>query len=146
MCRTIRFRALVLVCLALPTWLSGTCFGQATDRRLEDARVDITLMKQTLKEQDRRIAELENTVKALQSAATGSLEKPAVVERAKVATKASVKMPWQEPTAWSQIKVGMSRAQVEAVLGPSTLVDSVIDCQTLICQGYIPGAGALSDQ
>jgi hypothetical protein len=40
--------------------------------------------------------------------------------------------------------MGMSRFQVEEILGPPTSVDSVIDYQTLVYKSELPGAGTLS--
>jgi hypothetical protein len=127
------------------------CFGQTRaneargnetrDRRLEDARIDITLLKRVVKEQDRRIAELESLVKTMRGVEAEKVDNNSAVT---LPSKPSVKLPWQLPSNWSLIKTGMSRAQVEEILGPPISVDSVIDYQTLIYQGYIPATGALS--
>jgi hypothetical protein len=138
--RIIAVSVLGLICLAT----SPFCFSQTRDRRLEEALVDITLLKRVVNEQDRRITDLEKTVKALQTATAANPEKPAGDDRAKIAGKPSATVPWQIPFAWSRIKAGMSRAQVEEILGPPTSVDSVIDYQTLVYKGDVPGAGALT--
>ena len=125
-------------------WLAPSqCFSQTRDRRLDEALVDITLLKRLVKEQDRRIADLEKTVKALQAAAVADRPAPAVEER----VRPIVRQPparWLNPLAWGQIREGLSRAQVEDILGPPTSVESVIDYQTLIYKGDIPGRGTVA--
>ena len=51
---------------------------------------------------------------------------------------------WQNPLAWTQIRKGLSRAQVEEILGPPTSVESVLDYQTLSYKGNVPGSGAVA--
>lgn len=127
--------------------LSPPCFGQTSsgqnrDRRLEATEVDISLLKRVVKDQDRRIAELEKIIKALQSPATSNSEKPTARELAKTIIKPAVQ--WQNPFAWAQIREGLSRAQVEEILGKPTSVESVIDYQTLHYKGDVPGSGTVS--
>ena len=126
--------------------ISPPCFGQTSsiqsrDRRLEAAETDISLLKRLVKEQDRRIAELEKTAKSLQAADIANNEKPAPQELAKTTIKPAAAR-WQNPLAWAQIREGMSRAQVEELLGKPASVESVIDSQTLIYKGDVPGSGA----
>jgi len=127
--------------------ISPPCFGQASsspsrDRRLEATETEVSLLKRIVKEQDRRIAELEKTVKSLQTPTTASAEKPTAHEVAKTVIKPAVQ--WQNPLAWAQIREGLSRAQVEEILGKPTSVESVIDYQTLVYKGDVPGSGAVS--
>ena len=127
--------------------ISPPCLGQASsspsrDRRLEAAETDIGLLKRLVKDQDRRIAELEKTIKSLQSSAPASAEKPTAHEVAKTIIKPAVQ--WQNPFAWAQIREGLSRAQVEDILGKPTSVESVIDYQTLFYKGDVPGSGVVS--
>ena len=117
-------------------------FGQSTparDRRLDEALTDISVLKRLLKEQDRRIADLEKALHNLQPAAAAT----AVEVGPKVAPKPPAAR-WQNPLAWAQIQEGMSRAQVEEILGKPTTVDAVIDYQTLNYKGDVPGAGVLT--
>jgi hypothetical protein len=119
-------------------------FGQSTpaqtrDRRLDEALTDISLLKRLVKEQDRRIADLEKTLRALQPAAPPT----AVDVRPKVVPRL-VAGRWQNPLAWAQIQEGISRAQVEEILGKPTSVDAVIDYQTLNYKGDGPGGGVLT--
>jgi hypothetical protein len=127
--------------------ISPSCFGQAPsgqsrDRRLEAAETDIALLKRLVKEQGRQIAELEKIIKSLQAATPASSEKPAAHELAKIAIKPTVQ--WQNPLAWAQIREGLSRAQVEEILGKPTSVESVIDYQTLYFKGDVPGSGTVA--
>ena len=84
---------------------SAFLFGQSTptparDRRLDEALTDIALLKRLVKEQDRRIADLEKALRNLQPAAP-----PAAVEgeKPKVIPK-PVGARWQNPLAWAQIQ------------------------------------------
>jgi hypothetical protein len=137
--RIIAVSALGLICLST----SPLCFSQTRDRRLEEALVDITLLKRLVKEQDRRIADLEKTVKALQAAMAANPEKPAGEERVKTTAKPPAAR-WQNPLAWSQIREGISRAQVEEILGKPAAVESVIDYQTLVYKSDVSGSGTLA--
>ena len=80
--------------------------------------------KRSVADQDKRIAELEKTVKMLQVAAAPPLPAPIPSPTA----------PWKAPSGWSQIKTGMSEAQVVGLLGPPTSVQSVQDSRTLFYQ------------
>jgi hypothetical protein len=96
-----------------------------------------------VKEQDRRIAELEKIVKSLQTATTANDEKATPHELAKTIIKPSA-LRWQNPLAWAQVREGLSRAQVEEILGKPTSVESVIDYQTLLYKGDVPGSGTVA--
>ncbi len=120
---------------------SAFIFGQSTparDRRLDEALTDISLLKRLVKEQDRRIADLEKALHNLQPAAPAA----AVDAMPKVAPKPAAR--WHDPLAWAQIQEGMSRAQVEGILGKPTSVDAVIDDQTLNYKGDLQGNGVLT--
>lgn len=110
------------------------CLSQTRNRRLEDALVDVALLKRVVKEQERRIADLEKTVKTFQVATVANPETPTGGERSKTAAKLPAAR-WHNPLAWSQIREGMSRAQVEDILGKPTSVDAVMDHQTLVYKG-----------
>lgn len=143
MSRTFIAAAVGFIYLATsPFCLSQTKDRSPDDRRLDDALLDIRLLKQVVDAQDRRIAELEKTVKALQAAAANA-EKPSA-ENPPRAAKAPPPAAWQIPFAWSRIKSGMSRAEVEDILGPPTSVDSVLDYQTLYYKGDVRGSGMVS--
>ena len=129
--------------------VSLPCFGQtpsgqSRDRRVEAAELEISLLKRLIKEQDHRITQLEKTVKTLRAGNTVSPEEPVVArETAKAAVK-SYAARWQNPLAWTQIREGLSRAQVEDILGNPTTVEAVIDSETLYYKGNVPGSGTVS--
>ncbi len=128
--------------------ISPPCFGQTSsspsrDRRLEATETEVSLLKRLVKEQDRRIAELEKTVKSLRAVATAPTEEPPAHEVAKIVIKPAAAR-WQNPLAWAQIREGMSRTQVEEILGKPTSVEAVIDYQTLLYKGDVPGSGTVS--
>ena len=128
--------------------ISPPCFGQASsapsrDRRLEATETDVSLLKRLVKEQDRRIAELEKSVKSFQTTTNANSEKPTAQELAKTIVKPPI-VRWQNPLAWTQIREGLSRAQVEEILGKPTSAESVIDYQTLLYKGDVPGSGTVS--
>jgi len=111
----------------------------ARDRRLDEAVSEIALLKRLVRDQDRRIADLEKALRTLQQA-----EGVTVVEgKVKVAPK-PLAAPWHNPLAWAQVQPGMSRAQVEEILGKPTSVDAVIDYQTLNYKGEMPDDGAVT--
>jgi hypothetical protein len=143
MSRIVAAGALCLIGFAI----SPPCFGQASsgqsrDRGLEATEMEISLLKRLVKEQDLRLSELEKTVKSLQTATTANSEKPTAHELAKTIIKPAAQ--WQNPLAWAQIREGLSRAQVEEILGKPTSVESVIDYQTLSYKGDIPGSGTVA--
>jgi SmpA / OmlA family len=105
--------------------------------------MEIGLLKRLIKEQDRRIGELEKTVKSLQPASNPTIDRPPTArEIAKTIIKPA--SPWQNPLGWSQIREGLSRAQVEEILGKPTSVDSVLDYQTLVYKGDVAGSGTVA--
>lgn len=118
---------------------------QSRDHRLDEALTDITLLKRLVREQDRRIGELEKTLRTLQ--ATGVAERPvlpvAPEAKAKVPPK-PLAAPWHNPQAWARVQEGMSRSQVEDILGKPTSVDAVIDYQTLNYKGETSAAGVVT--
>ncbi len=139
MSRFIALSALGLLCAAnSPLAFAQTKDGQARDRRLDDALIDIRLLKRVVDEQARRITDLEKTVKALQAAVAAGADRPAE-NRARVGPKPFAGPKWQNPIAWSEINKGMSRTDVESILGAPTSVDSVIDYQTLHYSGSVGG-------
>jgi SmpA / OmlA family len=107
---------LSLALFALPL----TALAQARDPRVDALTTEIAQLKRTIADQDQRIAVLEKTVKALQALAAPAPERiPAPTP------------PWHQASNWTQIKQGMSEAQVVAILGPPTLAESVTDMRTL---------------
>jgi hypothetical protein len=116
-------------------------FGQQSDRRIEDAFAEITLLKRVVAEQDRRIVTLE---KALDTSRLGSVSDPqsSGVPSRVTASQAASSTPWKTPSVWSLIKRGMSRAQVVGILGQPTSIDAVSNYQTLFYRGEVSGSGS----
>lgn len=81
---------------------------------------EIDDLKQLTADQDKRIADLEKTVKMLQALLV-PVPKPIPAP-----TPA-----WTSASNWNLIKAGMSEAQVVDLLGPATRVQSVTDSRTL---------------
>lgn len=125
---------------------TGGCFCQTNDRRIEDAIAESTFLKRVVAEQDRRIAELEKAVGALQVGTATELprtsqvgQKPATSARANSAT------PWKTPSAWGRVKDGMSRSQVVAILGQPTSVEANVGSfVTLFYKGEVAGSGSVT--
>ena len=113
--------AVFLVLAVLPTLL----LAQSQDPRVDALEQQTTDLKKTVAEQEQRIAELEKTIKALQ-AILAPLPKPIP----------SPTPAWQSASSWNMIKPGMSEAEVVAILGPPSRVQSVTDMRTLY---YEPG-------
>lgn len=139
-------RITALGLLGLTGFLTPVAFSQGTspppqtrDQRLNEAVAEIALLKRMVRQQDRRIADLENALRTIQQA-----EGVAVVEgKVKVPPK-PLSAPWQNPLAWTRVQVGISRSQVEELLGKPTSVDAVIDYQTLNYKGDVPGGRVLT--
>ena len=110
----LRVGAVVFVYLGASYGLSG----ETPDPRLNDAVKEIGLLKLMATDQDRRIASLERTVRAQQSAILA-------------ASRPVPTIPWKTLEGWAAVKVGMSRAQVVEILGEPQSTDAVIDRQTL---------------
>lgn len=110
------------------------------ESRLDDALTDIALLKRVVREQDRRIADLEKALRTLQTA--GAAERPPE-EKVKVPPK-PIAAPWHNPQTWARVEEGMSRAQVEDILGTPTSVDAVIDYQTLNYKGETRAGSVLT--
>ena len=143
MLRTITGGLLGLIALVtLPPCSGQTGSDQSRSRRLDAAESDIESLKRLVKQQGLQIAELEKTIKSLQAASTVPSETPTAHEVAKTIFKPAA--GWQNPLAWTQIRKGLSRAQVEEILGPPTSVESVLDYQTLSYKGNVPGSGAVA--
>jgi hypothetical protein len=124
-------RALTGASLLLLTY--GIAAAQTRDPRVDDLIKETAQLKQKIADQDARITELERAVKFLQSVAAPAPPKPEPIPAPTPA--------WHRPVNWTQIKTGMSEADVVAILGPPTSVDSSIDSRTLV---YAPDAKSTS--
>jgi len=82
--------------------------------RLDQAFHDIRELRTLVAAQASRITNLERSVRSLQDQ-----------------SQTPVGYRWKTAEGWAGIRIGMSRAEVEYILGPPKTVDSVIDRQTL---------------
>jgi hypothetical protein len=117
-------------------------FGQQSDRRIEDALAEITLLKRVVAEQDRRIATLEKTLDTSRLGAVVGQQSSGTPDHV-AGTQATTSTPWKTPSVWSLIKRGMSRAQVVAILGQPTSVDGR-NYQTLLYRGEVSGSPSVT--
>jgi len=93
-------------------------FSQTPDAGSGSASQEIAQLRRTVTEQERRIASLERTMRSLQTTILAANRRPVILS-------------WRTIEGWSAVKIGISRAQVEGILGEPNLVDSVMDRQTL---------------
>ena len=100
---------------------SPFAFAQAHDSRIDQLEQQTAQLKATVAEQGRRIADLENSLKAMQAAL---MPKPQPIPAPTPA--------WHEQSNWILIRPGMSEEQVTAILGAPTSVDAETDVRTLL--------------
>lgn len=93
------------------------------DPRVDKLTAQVVQLQHTVADQERRLAELETTVKALE-AIVNPLPQPIPAPTPQ----------WHSPQSWNQIRPGMSEAEVVALLGTPTRVLSVTDTRTLYYQ------------
>src|SRR5580698_8176637 len=101
-------------CVGLLALIATSAFAQNRDPRVDELTKQTAELKRHIADQDEKIAELEKAVKALQTATA-----PPVPARIPNETPA-----WYRASSWTQIKTGMSEAEVTSILGPPTSVDS----------------------
>jgi hypothetical protein len=121
-------RALTGGCFLL--LIGGIATAQARDPRVDELTKENAQLKLRIADQEKRIAELEKALKALQAAAA-PLPTPIPAETP----------PWHRASNWILIKSGMSETQVVGILGPPTSADASIDKRTLY---YTPDAHSAS--
>jgi hypothetical protein len=138
-------------------WLvsSPASFSQNNERRTEDATAEIALLKRAVNEQDRRIADLEKAVSALQLRIVSSPQKTGTGDgewlreqpKDSIAPVSEATMaPWKSLAVWSRLKEGMSHAQVVAILGKPTSVKHIASSsfETLFYQGDVHGSASVT--
>ena len=131
----------ILIGAGLLVWACGLALGQDAppldprplDPRVDELTTETAQLRRTIADQERRIAALEKTVKALQAAAV-----PPVPKRIPSPTP-----EWRVAANWAHIKKGMSEAQVVELLGPPTRTISVVDMRTLYYQPDAKGGTTL---
>jgi hypothetical protein len=130
-------RNLLVCCIGLlyltqaPALPAQAAPAQARDPRVDQLTKDTDELKHTVADQEKRIADLEKTVKMLQAQAAPPPPAPIPNPTA----------PWTSAANWSRVKAGMSEADVVEILGPASSVTSVEDSRTLY---YQPGPSSTS--
>jgi hypothetical protein len=98
------------------------------DSHEETQRDDITRLEKIIEAQELRIKRLETLL-------ASPKQKQIVIDR----------FSWQNEALWRRIEVGMSRLQVESLLGqPSSVKRDIAKWMTLYYQGEKAGAGYIS--
>lgn len=120
-CLKLLFRQLILLCTLCSISLIG-------DSHEETQRDDITRLEKIIEAQELRIKRLETLL-------ASPKQKQIVIDR----------FSWQNEALWRRIEVGMSRLQVESLLGqPSSVKRDIAKWMTLYYQGEKAGAGYIS--
>jgi len=114
---------------------------RAADMTLDDAAVEITLLKRVVAEQDKRITALEQAVSAMRG---GTVEAGYSRNPNAIKTGEASGAPWKASGNWDKIKQGMSESQVTAILGKPTKRDEVGNYKTLFYEGDVVGSGVVS--
>lgn len=131
-------RILVTFGLCL-TCLTSPCqsFSQSNDRKLDNALAEIAALKRTVAEQERRIRDLE-------LAMGFKLKHDEPANQSAQSSTPTLAEPWKTPAAWKRIREGMSSAQVAAILGKATSLETGGPYQTMFYQGEVAGSGSVT--
>jgi len=125
-------RILVVCTLWLCTISTPSALAQTRDPRVDQLAKDTEELKHTVADQDKRISDLEKTVKMLQALLNPA---PAPIP--------AVTPPWTSSSNWTRVKAGMSEADVTEILGSPTSVQSVVDSKILFYQSDAKSSSAL---
>ncbi len=121
----------------------STSFAQALEQRLNDAFAEITMLKRVIAEQNRRISELEEAIRLIQSSAVPAQEQETTLEKPSITQR--LKPGWHSQAAWEGIKRGMSESQVVAILGKPTSIDDIGGgYRKLFYRGEVASSGFVS--
>jgi predicted RNase H-like nuclease (RuvC/YqgF family) len=126
--------------MAALTSFSASADDAARISRLES---EIQLLRTQINEQNRRIQRLEDELSRRSGAAVAAPEprKRANEMRTDQPT-ATARLPWHSPEAWDRVARGMTTAEVMAILGEPTVVESLEPFKTLFYRGAVPGGGS----
>lgn len=117
-------KALIFLIFA---FVAQFCFASPQN----DRRSEISELRSELNALDKRLKRLESNASE--------------EERRNSARDAAAPAGWKDARSWAMIRIGMSRAQVESILGiPVSSKKDSIDYVTLYYQGEVPGAGHVS--
>lgn len=139
-CRLLRLVACSMCVFVVATTDIG---AQQPDQRSDAVAIELALIRRIIAEQDRRLAELEQAIKALQEVSTRG-RPDANIRRSRPSVSRQAFAPWHVTGNWARIKVGMSESQVTSILGPPTSIEQVASLRTLFYRGEVPGSGLVS--
>lgn len=113
-------------------------FAQESER-VRQLEQEVSLLKNTVVEQGRRIEALERESRGKSSASESN-----VPSKAQPRTASSAGQPWHDRNSWGRVKNGMSEAQVVSILGRPTSVKTVGGFKTLFYRGEVSSSGSVS--
>jgi hypothetical protein len=104
--------------------------------RVSRLESEIQQLRSQLNEQARRIERLEEELKRRGGAASGpSQQRAPAGPSAAARPDASGSFPWHSAAAWDRVRRGMTVAEVSAILGEPTSVESVDSYKSLFYRG-----------
>ena len=109
-------------------------------QRLNQALAGIALLKGIVGEQDRKISELERILLPHSRVSNTPVGATTVLS----AFAPSDSVPWKTPFAWDKLRTGMSQAQVIAILGKPTSIETTLSFKTLYYRGEFDQLGFVS--
>jgi hypothetical protein len=121
----------VLVVLISPVPLQGQ-----TAPPFDALLAEIASLKSVIAEHGRQIAELEAALRRLQS--TASQESGSTIQTSTQRLRYAAANQWKIASSWDRLRIGMSQAQVVAILGQPTSIRYIASQRMLFYQGNIP--------
>ncbi len=129
----------IIGALALACGFLVVTFAIAQTPSKDDLRAEISLLKQRVQNQEKRIAALERTFAEIEASQNPSEQKR--TNESEPLTPGD----WKVPSNWDRVALGMSLEQVTEILGTSTNQSlSVGSAVTLYYQGEVSGSGYVS--
>jgi hypothetical protein len=114
-------------------------FAVAQTPSKDDLRAEMSILKQIVQNQEKRIAALGRTIAELKA----SQNPPQQKETSK--SESLTPGDWKVPSNWDRVVLGMSLEQVTEILGRSTNQSlSVGSAVTLFYEGDVSGSGYVS--
>lgn len=125
----------IIACMLLTT--TYALAQPSSSNALKD---EINALKQTVQNQEARIATIEGVIAELRGSGVATATPTATSETNYLPPKNG----WQIPSNWSRIKNGMSESQVIAILGNPTSNKDLGPYRTLFYRGEVAGSGSVS--
>lgn len=142
------FLPALVVVLALGVPTGALYAGNASadeSSRISQLELEIQRLRSRIDEQHRRILALEDELNRRTN--RGPIEMiphPRDDRAGSDGRAANEPQPWHAPETWARVAKGMTVAEVMAILGPPTAIQSVDAYMTLFYRGSVAGGGALS--